>query len=215
MTKSVGKAALLFALLLVGFKLSAALAEEPSVLKIVKTDERPPYKISYDVTLRERVDKATLERIARQIWRPGYELTFIGYRLDSQSVDSAYWATTHWDGDKVAVVVSGLEKGQVEKLQAEKPPDTPKGAKTMGRWLSLHAAGGHFVLYRLKGKMFLLQRYPDGTLSTDEVFDKPHRSVRALRIAGTSDYWVITTTGQLEAWDSDGKVGWFRAQRLP
>lgn len=185
------------------------------IVRITKTGEIAPFKVSFDVMLRDRIGALQLKAIAEEIWKPGYERTFIGYFVQELGTEGGYWATTHWAGSKVDVRVFGLSKTEAAKQRRSKGPPVPDGAKLVGRWFFAGKVGGHVVIYRQKGKTFVFQRYPDGSGSPDEVREERHKDGRGFRVIDDYyDLWVLTPAGGLEVWDATGRVNFLIGERI-
>jgi len=54
-------------------------------------------KRSVDVRLENQITEQQLHDIAKEIFRSGYDKTFILYYLPGMQVDSGAWATTHFN----------------------------------------------------------------------------------------------------------------------
>lgn len=85
---------------------------------IVSDETNAPYKRSVEIVLTQRLNESELESIAREVKEMSankVDRTFIGYRLESQSSDEAYWATTHYNPElKVRVLGSFADQMEGE-----------------------------------------------------------------------------------------------------
>lgn len=105
-----------------------------SLYTVASDRTKAPYKRTVEVTLNEPVNKDQLADIAQQIKSQEdaeVERTFIGYRLESQDPDTAYWATTHYDPDLNVVILGVLENQIPESEQVASEPVSTDDAEQL------------------------------------------------------------------------------------
>ncbi len=185
---------------------------ENAVQEIIKTDEIGQLKVSYDVILKRRITKVELEQLAHAIKtkHPYTERVFIGYFIAGTELakpprHSGHWGSSHWDGDKVRLV-PGLSEADFEARRAAKGPPIPSGAKVVGRWFLPGGPGYHVAIYKKNGVTYLHQLYHDGSGSPAVVTAYKHRAGIAYREKGIEGDFVVTPGGDIELWDSSGKL---------
>lgn len=194
-------------------------AKADSVIQeIIRTDNIPPLKVSYDVILKRRITKDELEKIARSIktQNQGYERVFIGYFIagtpQALTRNEGYWGSSHWEGNNVRLV-PGPSDADEEVQWTSKSLTVPEGSTVHGRWFIPGNYGGHIVIYSNKGNTYVHQRLHDGSGSPEMAYPRKHKSGTAYRLEGMYDYFVVTDGGELELWDRSGRLPHERSVR--
>lgn len=206
------------ALLLVGFtedtkertsKTQTYKSQDFSALyRIVSDESRAPHKRTVEVVLKERVEESQLEEIGRSIKAMGeqeVERTFIGYRLESQSPETAYWGTTHYNPE-LRVSVSGLTPSQLEAYQSYDPAEHHQDV--IGSW-RIERGGFNYiaVAYQKAGKVFIDDVFPGEGSNTSRYNAEPTED-GGMRLQKPDDtfgeYFVVAPEGDLQFWSENG-----------
>ena len=176
---------------------------------IINTDVIPGIKRSLDVRLNRKVQEDVLRSIARELKkadRNRYERTFIVYYLPEMKVGAGGWATTHFNPD-LEVNILGLTAKQEEALF-----NAPEDAKreVIGSWLDQSPmVGGKITIYRKDGKLYLEQKFKDGSSSNKEMVEKPSSRGRRFEEKGGAsfgEHYVIDRQSNLQIRDQEGLV---------
>lgn len=176
---------------------------------ILSDEGLPPAKRTVEVLLYDRVDEVTLESIGRAIKAEGeqdVERTFIGYRLDGQDPESAYWGTTHYNPD-IAVRIQGLSLEQYETLAAYGISDNYESP--IGSWFSEMGGGINYlsVAYIDDGHFYIDNVFPSEGRNTYR-YDAARLDDGSLRLQEPDDefgeYFIIDSDGTLQLWSESG-----------
>ncbi|MCK4342810.1 MAG: ABC transporter permease [Phycisphaerae bacterium] len=166
-------------------------------------------KRSLDVRLNRKVSEDVLRAIALQLKDSDpntYDRTFICYYLPGMIVDAGAWATTHFNPN-LEVRILGLTVEEEKALKQQ--PDDPS-REVIGSWLDERLHFGHRVtIFRQNGKVFMENKFPDGSSGKKEIVEKPSGSARKFeKKAGSSvgEFYLIDKKGDLQLWDQDGLI---------
>lgn len=181
--------------------------QQESISYTIYSDKsNPPYNRKVEVILNDRLSVAQLTAIAEAIKASGtdkVDLTFIAYRLSTQSPNSMAWATTHYQPN-LEVKIQGLT---IEELQAiDKNYKAINYEKVVGTWL--YDAGLKYL------KVFYIK---DGKLFNDDIFDTG-KNTEALKLSKSNDgsihiktknsqddeYYTLDNDGNLLEWSERG-----------
>lgn len=169
----------------------------------------PGIRRSLDVRLNRKVSKDALSAIARDLRSRDsaqYERTFIAYYLPGMKVGSGAWATTHFKPD-LEVKILGLSVEEEQELVAEPAPAT---RQIIGRWLDESPyVGGRITIFRERGKIFIEQRFKDGSVLNEELVERADRLGRWFDKAersGHGDHWILHSNGDLLVRDREGTI---------
>jgi len=170
-------------------------------------EELPPYKRTVEVTLYQRVNEDTLEKIALAIKADGQrsvERTFIGYRLEQQDPDTAYWGTTHYNPE-LRVHVSGLTAKQYDTyLNYDLSQDYEQ---ILGSWLVERGTNAVIVAFEKDGQVYIDYFYP-GEGAFGHAYERQELENGGLRLQQADDefgeYFVVTADGDLQFWSDNG-----------
>lgn len=184
--------------------------ESPDITDLysVNSDEElPPYKRTVEVTLYERINEETLEQIGRAIKADGQrnvERTFIGYRLEQQDPNTAYWATTHYNPE-LSVRVSGLTADQYDTyLNYDLSQDYDN---VLGSWLVERGTNAVIVAFEKDGQIHIDNFYP-GEGAFGHAYERQELENGGQRLQQADDefgeYFVITADGDLQFWSDNG-----------
>lgn len=175
---------------------------------IINCDTFLNYKRSLDVRLNKKVSKATLRAIALMLKAQDsrhYERTFICYYLPGMEVDTGAWATTHFNPN-LDVRILGLT---IEQENTLKQPDD-LSRDVIGSWLlKIPYLGSRVTIFRQGGKLFMENRYTDGSIGKKEIVEKSSGKGRTFQRKGgrsSDDFYIIDNQGDLQIWDSEGYV---------
>ena len=174
---------------------------------IIRKNIVPGIKRSLDIRLNRRVSQSVLKSIAMKLKNSDpkpYVRTFIGYYLPDMKLNSVYWATTHFDPN-LEVRILGLT-AEHEKALLQQPADPSR--EIIGIWLDERPFfGSRVTIFRKNGKLFMENKYGDGSAGTAELSET--RSQRGRRFdykpdRGNGEYYLINDKGELEELDRDG-----------
>ena len=162
-----------------------------------------------EIVLSQRVNEAELEEIAARIKsaeRRRYENTHIGYRLESQPADSAYWASTHYMPE-LEVIIRGLSARQYDHFK--NLPLTEQFPGLIGSWI-VDSGFRHLKILHVKdGKLYLEENHPDNSQGrTETAYDvNPDGSVKFFQPDHyenqSNDYFTLDEAGTLKAWNDE------------
>lgn len=169
----------------------------------------PGLKRSLEIRLNKKVSEQVLHSIAMKLRNAdsnSYEHTFIGYYLPGMEVNAGYWATTHFNPE-LEVRILGMTVEQEQALTQE-PQDASR--EVIGTWLDERPfAGNRITIFRKDGKLFMENRYKDGSGDTKELaatksplgqrFDKVDDST-------VGGFWIIDSNGDLQLRDNEGWI---------
>lgn len=177
------------------------------VYAVIDENTIPGIKRSLDVRLNRKVSEAVLQAIAMQLKNAdssSYERTFIGYYLPDMQVDAGYWATTHFD-PSLEVRILGFTAEQEEAL--EQPEDDP-AREVVGVWFDERPFGaGQITIFRKDQKLFMENKYKDGSAGIAELVETPSQSGRRFDYSpdrGNGEYFLLNADGELQQLDRDG-----------
>lgn len=187
---------------------SAEAGRDLSEFYSIASDEtNAPYKRSVEVTLHQRVSEEDLESIGKSIKKMGdndVESTFIGYRLESQSPESAYWGTTHYNPE-LNVNISGLTPSQLQAYQSYDPAEHYQDP--IGSWRIERGFNYIAVAYQKNGEIFIDDIFPGDGVNTSR-YETSQAEGGGLRLQKPDDtfgeYFVITQKGNLQFWSDNG-----------
>lgn len=187
---------------------STSESKDVASLYTVNSDEElPPHKRTVEVILHERINEDTLEQIGRAIKSEGQrnvERTFIGYRLEQQDPDTAYWGTTHYNPE-MRVHVSGLTSEQYDTyLNYDLSQDYDD---VLGSWLVERGTNAVLVAFEKDGQVHIDNFYP-GEGAFGHAYESQELEDSGLRLQladdGFGEYFVITADGDLQFWSDNG-----------
>ncbi|MCK0744132.1 hypothetical protein [Chromohalobacter nigrandesensis] len=174
---------------------------------IASDETNAPYKRSVEVTLHQRVSKDDLESIGRSIKKMGdkdVERTFIGYRLESQNPESAYWGATHYNPE-LSVDISGLTPSQLQAYQSYDPSEHYQDP--IGSWRIERGFNYIAVAYQKNDEVFIDDVFPGDGVNTSRYVTSQAEG-GGLRLQKPDDtfgeYFVITQKGDLQFWSDNG-----------
>lgn len=167
----------------------------------------PGSKRSLDIRLNRKVSEDVLTTIAMKLKNADsntYDRTFIGYYLPDMQVNAGSWATTHFNPD-LEVRIQGLTIEQEEALR-QQPADQSR--EIIGVWLDERPfAGSRITIFREDDKVFLENKYKDGSAGIAELVETPSQHGRRFDYnpdRGNGEYYLITDNGELQQLDQDG-----------
>ncbi|MCB7130413.1 MAG: hypothetical protein J3T61_12850, partial [Candidatus Brocadiales bacterium] len=167
----------------------------------------PGIKRSLDIQLNRKVSEDVLKSIAMKLKNSdpkSYERTFIGYYLPGMKVNSGSWATTHFNPN-LEVRILGLTVEQEEALN-QQPADPSR--EIIGNWLDERpSAGIRITIFRKNGKLFMENKYRDGSAGIAELSETRSQDGRRFDYKpdrGNSEYYLINSKGELQQLDQDG-----------
>ena len=174
---------------------------------IIDENIAPGIKRSLDIRLNRKVSEGVLQYIAMKLKNSDpttYDRTFIGYYLPDMKVNAGYWATTHFNPN-LEVRILGLTAEQEEVLK-QQPADPSR--EVIGSWLDGRPfGGGRITILRKDGKLFLENKYKDGSVGTAEIVETRSRNGRRFDYKpdrGHGEYYLINSRGELQQLDQDG-----------
>jgi len=130
--------------------------------RIVRDDRTARIKRSVEVRIDERLTKAQLTAIAKQIKssdKTQYERTFISYLLPHEKSGEGCYATTHYDPD-LKVDVYGATEAEYEKILGISPDSDDR--EVIGVWLDQEPMfTSKITLYRSNGTTYVESIYKD------------------------------------------------------
>lgn len=172
--------------------------------KIIRDEESVLHiKRVVEVLLPERVDESTLKVLAEKIYKDGFERTFIGYRINGEDKDGAYWATTNYDPD-LKITFIGLKKAAHNDLiKSELQVD----GELIGKWLVNYGFEYKTAFYKKGDQVMIKTAFDDGSsedvkLSSNEI----NGQVRYYDEGGKErgEYYIIASNGDLQFWSKNG-----------
>lgn len=175
---------------------------------IIKTDTLRGIKRSLEIRLNRKVSEEVLRSIALELKRQDprkYERTFIAYYLPDMKMGAGAWATTHFNPD-LKIEILGLTVEQ-EKNLANEQADSSK--EIIGTWLNDGIMASKITLYVKDGKIFLEEKYKDGSIGHKEMVKKASQSGERFEKKGgstTGDYYLIDKQGNLQIRDQIGLI---------
>lgn len=174
---------------------------------IIKDDAVPGTKRTVDVRLSCKVSEATLISLAAKIKDSDphlYQRTFIYYFLPNLEVGTGAWASTHFDPD-LKVDILGLTIEQERALTRETGSER---GQEIGRWLDgRQFVGNRITIYRENGRVFMVNKYFDGSHSKQELIERRSskgRKFEEKKGSDFGDYFLIDRQGNLQFWDQEG-----------
>lgn len=174
----------------------------------------PGIKRSLAVRLNRKVTQDVLRSIAVDLKNSDpntYERTFISYYLPDMKVDAGAWATTHFNPDlEVRILGLTVEQEQSFKTEANDP-----SREVIGSWLDERPSmGNKTTIFSKDGKLFMENKYTDGSVGETELVEKA--SPRGRRLDDKNDrhgeYYLINNEGNLQGWGKDGPF--FTARKI-
>ncbi len=178
----------------------------PSIeFAIINDEVMGSNKRSVDVRLQERVSKTELTSLARKIYRPGFERTFILYYLPDMTVGSGAWATSHYN-PSLEVKILGATIEQAKTLNAPAPEVV--GRKVIGAWTISGLLPRRVDIYEDESGLHIATKYNDGSGSIERADKKTIKGRLAYveKSAGYGEYYVVNARGDLELWDDQGLI---------
>lgn len=174
-------------------------------------------KKSYDILLDRRVSKAVLHDLAIHITegdRGRFQRIFMVYYLPGQPRDAAAWATTHFN-PKLDVEILGSTIAQHAKLAKHRRHR--KSEHVIGVWLDNRMGGvARMTIFRKGGRYYLRSIYNDGSHGTQRlVRSHTRRGTRFQNPGSGGDYYILNRHGNLELWDSMGRITTAKPFRQP
>lgn len=166
-----------------------------------------------EVELEKRTTKDNLEKIAREIYAPGFRNTLIGYRIQDEG-KSVYWATTHYLPNlKIEILGSTIEQHD-ELLKKQ----TSYDGEIIGIW-RVHTALDYItaLIKKPNGKIFEESLYSDGSSGSNELTTKKignqTRYIPTRKTANGLFYTINSRDGRLDFWDSK-RGNYYSAPRI-
>lgn len=176
---------------------------------IINSEKVQGVKRSLEVQLNKKVSEETLRAIALELKSQnsgGYDRIFITYYLPGMRVGAGAWATTHFNPDQ-EVRILGLTAEEETKLATE---PTPANREIIGRWLDESPyVGSRITIFREGGKLYIEQKFKDGSSHKIELFEKRSplgRRFDKLEGSRFGDHWVLDSHGNLQMRDNDGLI---------
>ncbi|SDG27370.1 hypothetical protein SAMN05216571_10815 [Onishia taeanensis] len=182
--------------------------QDLSELYSIASDEtRAPHKRTVEVILHQRLNEDRLEEVGKAIKELGeqeVERTFIGYRLDSQDPETAYWGTTHYNPE-LSVDILGFSASEYqEALNQDVSSDYEN---IIGSWIIERGYPHLSVAYVDNGKVFIDGFFDDGSVGTTEylAYEDEDDAVRLKKENEHPDeYLTIDEDGNLRFWSDNG-----------
>lgn len=177
---------------------------------IIDTDIIPGIKRSLEVRLGKKVAEEELRRISLALKSTDpsqYERTLIAYYLPGMKVGAGAWATARFDPN-LEIQVLGVSVEEEKNFTAE---SLPANREVVGRWLdeSPGFGGLRIMIWRENGKMFIEQKFRDGSVFKKELIEKQSAIGRRFDMvegSHTGDYWIIDASGNLQSRDNEGLI---------
>lgn len=169
---------------------------------ITKDESKRDIKRTVEVLLPERVDKAELERLAGDIYKGGFERTFIGYRLDGEQ-EGAYWATTNYNPN-LEVRILGSTGGEHEAATSNA---IDVDGDLIGTWLVNWGFEYKAAIYEKDERTFITTKFSDGSGKTTELnVQEIDGATRFYDEGGEErgEYYRIGDDGLLQFWSENG-----------
>ena len=169
---------------------------------ITKDESMQNIKRSVEVLLPNRIDESELERLAQDIYKTGFERTFIGYRIKGDE-GGVYWATTHYNPD-LKVAILGSTSDEHETVISS---DLNVDGDLVGYWLVNWGYEYKAAIYERQGSTYMATNFSDGSGSTTELYvQNEHGEVRYYDESGKErgEYYQIGSDGSLQFWSSNG-----------
>lgn len=176
---------------------------------IIESSTMHRFKRSLTVRLDRKVSKEKLRGIAKELKkreRLKYERTFIVYLLPGMTPGAGAWATTHFNPN-LEVRILGLTTEQ-EKALADEPEKSSR--KIVGKWLDEgFGLPSQFTIYRQNGKLYMEQKFTNGSRDNQEMVEKGWSSGRRFEQkqgVQFGEYFVIDRNGNLQIRDETGLI---------
>ena len=174
--------------------------------EIIKDDKVKGIKRSVEIVLTERVSEKELEKLAREIHKPGFKNTFIGYRVTGDDPTSAYWATTNFQPDlKVNIIGSTLEEHRT--LNDYQKPIPTEGEEIIGTWRANWGLE-YKMIFKIKDGIKTVESiYSDGSKGEEELLTETIEGKQRYYTESSKDhdeFFLINESGDLEFWSPNG-----------
>ncbi len=183
--------------------------EDGVTYSIINSDTYLDYKRSLDVRLNKKVSEKTLRAIALKLKGQdsrSYKRTFICYLLPGMEVGAGAWATTHFNPN-LEVKILGLT---VEQENALKQSSDDPSREVIGIWLDESPfIGSRVTIFGKDGKLFMENKYKDGSIGKTEIAEKlsgRKRTFRSKKGSSTGEFYLIDKQGNLQMWDEEGLI---------
>lgn len=159
--------------------------------RVIKYNAVPSKKLAFDVSLKQKLTKPELEKIAKQLVSKDHERTFIGYYIDNKSKD-AYWATSNANPD-LEIKILGIPKGFVFKKSKTK-------GKLLGKWND-ESLKRQLRMFKTKRGYVVENVHTDNSRSEVKLKKKSNTSYCLVE---EPDVCYVNNGARLEAWSSNG-----------
>ena len=135
-----------------------------------------------------------------------YERTFIAYYVPDMQVGAGAWATTHFNPN-LKIRILGLSAEQEKALRQQ--PNEPS-QEVINSWLDQMQFGGNrATIFRQDGKLFMENKYRDGSSSKKEIVERPCAKGKKFQDKEGNrfgEFYLIDNQGNLQLWDQDGLI---------
>ncbi|WOD29824.1 hypothetical protein RYH70_07045 [Alloalcanivorax xenomutans] len=170
--------------------------------EITKDEKFRDIKRTVEILLSERVDEEGLGKIAEEVYRSGFDRTFIGYRLEGEG-KGYYWATTNYDPD-LKVSILGSSKEDHENMISV---DLKIVGDLIGHWLIDWGGEYKAAIYDRGGKIYMKTLYSDGSGQEKEISMSNVEGVTRYYDEGgreRGEFYIIGPDGHLQFWSGNG-----------
>lgn len=172
---------------------------------IISDESMGSIKRSVDVRLPDRVTVEVLEQYADQIYRKGYDRTFITYYLSGMETGGGAWATSHYDPN-LEVKIHGAtidEAGKLNNLSVQ-----GEGREVIGSWMVSGILSRRIDIYEESGECFMSITYKDGSSSVKEIVQSRRGRFQCYTEQGNrhGEYYLVNSRGQIEVRDEIGVI---------
>lgn len=175
------------------------------------TNTLRPYRRTVDVRLSARVSENDLALLAAHIRDvdPDYERVFISYYLPGMEVGGGAWATTHHNPELEVKILGG----SAPEARNTAGRATEEGV-IQGRWRDNRPyVSGEYLLIEDEGELRIEHRFDQGGQLVHRVVESPSPEGRRFDVqAGGDEFYILTSDGELQLWDSMGKFATFRSE---
>lgn len=175
---------------------------------------------SVDVRLSKPESALVVRMIAENIKNarsPNCGKAFVTYYLPGMKVGEGAWATAHSSCSERAAPASILGMTAEQYASAVEPREPRAGEVSLGAWLDGRIGSAvRLDLVKRKNQIYLRSEYKDGSSGEVRLVEKEHSLGRKFEERGGNDFgdfYLLTPSGVLQAWDSEGMIHSFSVLR--
>lgn len=168
--------------------------------KILSDESRRDIKRTVEVQLPGMISDKDLQEVAEDIYKSGYERTFITYVL--QENPSQAWATTHFNPYlEITYIGQSLADHNAlsdQQLQIE--------GTAIGQWWVEYAYSYKAAIFSKEGEIFLTRIFADGSGDTKPLVVTDVGGVKRYQTESDIEHgeYMTIDNGNLEFWGSTG-----------